>query len=261
MAVAKTKKAEEAPKLNIRTLLASEIECRVGNIRKDGCSLLLYKDARVDMRLLDEVYGPNNWQRKHELINGNLFCTLSVWDEDKKDWVSKQDVGTESYTEKEKGQASDAFKRAGFNWGIGRELYTAPFIWIKLEDKEAFEKNGKFATNTKFAVKEIGYNNQREIDKLVIVDNKGRVRYTFGKTSDNVNIQPDDKKADESQSAPQSQRPESMYTGSQLTQAVSEMRAVKDRKEMAVVWAKYPNMQNSPEFRNACQDKGKQFPR
>ena len=122
----------------IRLLKADEIECRVGTVSKDntGCSLLLYKDARVDMRMLDEVFGPTNWKRSHEVINGSLFCTLSIWDSEKKEWVGKQDVGTESYTEKEKGQASDAFKRAGFNWGIGRELYTAPFIWIKLANND-----------------------------------------------------------------------------------------------------------------------------
>ena len=119
-------------KRQIRTLLADEIECRVGTINEKGCTLLLYKDARVDMRLLDEFFGPTNWKRSHELINGNLFCTVSIWDNEKKEWVSKQDVGTESNTEKEKGQASDAFKRACFNWGIGRELYSAPFIYMVL---------------------------------------------------------------------------------------------------------------------------------
>lgn len=127
-------------KRQIRTLLADEIECRVGTINEKGCTLLLYKDARVDMRLLDEFFGPTNWKRSHELINGNLFCTVSIWDNEKKEWVSKQDVGTESNTEKEKGQASDAFKRACFNWGIGRELYSAPFIWIKLEAAELVKK-------------------------------------------------------------------------------------------------------------------------
>lgn len=119
---------------SIRPLLASEIECRVGTMKPDGsgCSLLLYKDARVDMRLLDEVFGPMNWKRTHDVVNGNLFCTLSIWDSEKKEWVSKQDVGVESKTEAQKGEASDAFKRAGFNWGLGRELYTGPFIWIHL---------------------------------------------------------------------------------------------------------------------------------
>ena len=89
----------------MRKLRADEIECRVNTISAKGCSLLLYKDARVDMRILDETFGSMNWQRKHEVIDGNLYCTVSVWDPEKEQWISKQDVGTESYTEKEKGQS------------------------------------------------------------------------------------------------------------------------------------------------------------
>ena len=138
-----------------RALTAGDIECRVSTVSDNGCSLLLYKDARCDMKILDETVGPENWKRSHELINGNLFCNVSLWDEGKKEWVTKQDVGTESYTEKEKGQASDAFKRACFNWGIGRELYTAPFIWIKSGDVTLAQKNGKSTTYDKFSVEQI----------------------------------------------------------------------------------------------------------
>ena len=138
-----------------RALTAGDIECRVSTVPDKGCSLLLYKDARCDMKILDETVGPENWKRSHELINGNLFCNVSLWDEGKKEWVTKQDVGTESYTEKEKGQASDAFKRACFNWGIGRELYTAPFIWIKSGDVTLAQKNGKSTTYDKFSVEQI----------------------------------------------------------------------------------------------------------
>lgn len=172
---------------DIRLLKASEIECRVQSIKKTGkgvgCILLLYKDARVDMKLLDEVYGSNGWQRTHEVINGNLFCNIDIWDDDKKCWVRKQDVGTESNTEKEKGQASDSFKRAGFNLGIGRELYTAPFVWIDLNNGEYNEYNNKVSVNAyvKFKVKSIGYNEEREINKLEIIDNHNKVRYTLGK--------------------------------------------------------------------------------
>ena len=138
-----------------RALTAGDIECRVSTVSDMGCSLLLYKDARCDMKILDETVGAENWKRSHELINGNLFCNVSIWDEGKKEWVTKQDVGTESYTEKEKGQASDAFKRACFNWGIGRELYTAPFIWIKSGDVTLAQKNGKSTTYDKFSVEQI----------------------------------------------------------------------------------------------------------
>lgn len=178
-----------------RLLKADEIECRVGTINAKGCSLLLYKDARVDMKILDETYGVGNWQRTHEVINGNLFCTIEIWNDKTKQWVKKQDVGTESYTEKEKGEASDSFKRAGFNVGIGRELYTSPFIWIipkaemkpyntkDVEDKEANEfylyKQGAYTTKTSFKVTKIGYDNESKINKLIIVDNKGNVRFSL----------------------------------------------------------------------------------
>ena len=159
--------------MEIRLLRSDEIECRVGTVKDKGFSLLLYKDARVDMAILDETFGIGNWQRQHEVINDNLFCNVGVRFERENgfgEWVWKQDVGTESYTEKEKGQASDSFKRACFNWGIGRELYTAPFIWINGDDKY-----------TKFKVTEIAYNDNREINHLVIIDNKGNERYRLGK--------------------------------------------------------------------------------
>ena len=143
-----------------RNLTADDIECRVATVSEKGCSLLLYKDARCDMKILDESVGPENWQRTHEVINGNLFCNVSIYDEDKGVWITKQDVGTESYTEKEKGQASDSFKRACFNWGIGRELYTAPSIWIpndKVTIREKGANNGKkqYTTYDKFRVTQI----------------------------------------------------------------------------------------------------------
>ena len=169
--------------MEFRKLKASEIDARVSTIRNDGCSLLLYKDARVDQNILDETVGAENWQRSHDIIGGNLYCTVSIWDEDKKMWVSKQDVGTESYTEKEKGQASDSFKRACFNWGIGRELYTAPFIWVKAGDVKIDEKNGKSTTYDSFSVKAIGYDKEGNINQLKIYNNKlKRVVFTLGKS-------------------------------------------------------------------------------
>ena len=174
--------------MEVRLLNANEIECRVQSVKKTktgvGCILLLYKDARVDMKLLDETFGAKNWQRTHEVINGNLFCNIEIWDNEKKQWVRKQDVGTESYTEKEKGQASDSFKRAGFNWGIGRELYTSPFIWIDLKDGEYYEKDGKtyISPRVTFKVKYIDYNADREIIALQIIDNKNTIRYEIGKS-------------------------------------------------------------------------------
>ena len=147
-----------------RNLRADEIDCRIGQIKDNGLTLLLYKDARCDMNILDETFGPMGWQRHHSRENAN--CIVSVYDEQKGEWIEKEDTGTESNTEAEKGLASDSFKRACVNWGIGRELYTAPFIWIgsdkcKIENKKCYDK---------FHVAEIGYNERGEINKLVIAN-------------------------------------------------------------------------------------------
>ena len=152
--------------LKFRTLKESEIDVRVATVTEKGVSLLLYKDARCDMNILDEAVGPMNWQRSHTRDNAN--CIVSIWDKDKKQWISKEDTGTESFTEKEKGQASDSFKRACVNWGIGRELYTSPFIWIAAKDCNIKPKgNGKFTCMDRFKVKEIAYEeNRQDKDRL-----------------------------------------------------------------------------------------------
>ncbi len=127
----------------VRGLHPDEVECRIGQVSKSGkgLSLLLYKTSRTDMALLDETFGPMNWRCGYEEVKGVLNCTLSVYDADKGLWIDKQAAGTESNMESEKGESSDALKRAGFLWGIGRELYTAPFIWVKAEDCDI--ANGK----------------------------------------------------------------------------------------------------------------------
>ena len=154
-----------------RTLRKDEIDVRIGQMKKDGSglTLLLYKDARCDQSILDETVGPMNWQRHHSRDNAN--CIVSVWDEDKRMWVEKEDTGTESRTEREKGLASDSFKRACFNWGIGRELYTAPFIWIKKGDFTV-ANDGRCYDN--FSVDTIEYqpDGQREIRHLIIRNEK-----------------------------------------------------------------------------------------
>lgn len=170
----------------IPLLTAQDVECRVQQITENqngyGAILLLYKDARVDMKILDSVYGAMNWQRKHTVINGQLFCSVLIWDDSKSQWIEKQDVGTESATEAEKGRASDSFKRACFNVGIGRELYNAPFIYIKLDAAEVRKNSkGKPTTYTRFKVTEMEYNREKEcFTKLVICDEKGRQRYSLG---------------------------------------------------------------------------------
>lgn len=166
-----------------RPLRADEIECRVSTVSAKGCSLLLYKDSRSDQNLLDETVGPMNWKRSHQLIGDRLYCTVEIWDEKKQQWIAKQDVGTESYTEKEKGQASDSFKRACFNFGAGRELYTAPFIWITAGNVALEDYNGKKTTKDHFTVTEIKYDKDGNISALEIKNDKlDKIVYTFGKT-------------------------------------------------------------------------------
>ena len=163
-----------------RLLTAREIECRIQQVKPNGLSLLLYKDARCDQAILDETVGPMNWKREHSRDNRN--CTVSIWDDEKKQWVGKEDTGTESNTEAEKGLASDSFKRACVNWGIGRELYTAPFIWIPADKCEI--NGGK--CYDRFDVKSIAYNEAREISALEIVNEKtGAVVYRMNATEPN----------------------------------------------------------------------------
>lgn len=163
----------------IRLLRADEIECRVGTINERGLSLLLYKDARVDQKILDEAFGMYGWERTHQSIEGNLYCTVRIWDSEKAQWIEKQDVGTISYTEKEKGQASDAFKRACVNVGIGRELYTAPFIWISSSKANIQKRDNRYTTSERFRVREISYNEMREIAAITIVNDHGVVVYEY----------------------------------------------------------------------------------
>lgn len=143
-----------------RDLRADEIECRVAQATEKGVLLLLYKDARCDQNILDETVGAMNWQRCHNRDNAN--CIVEIWDEKKQQWVSKEDTGTESNTEKEKGLASDSFKRACFNWGIGRELYTAPRIWVNAQDCTALKQNGqRWQCFDTFEVQKIAIENKR----------------------------------------------------------------------------------------------------
>ena len=174
----------------IRLLRANEIECRVATVNEKGVSLLLYKDARVDQKILDETFGTFGWQRTHQCIDGNLYCTVAVYDKESGTWVSKQDVGTTGFAEKEKSQASDSFKRACFNWGIGRELYTAPFIWIPNGKANIQKKGDRYYCNTHFSVNHIGYGTDKEITELKIVDDSGKVAFELrGKSARNKEMQ------------------------------------------------------------------------
>lgn len=185
--------------MNFRKLRADEIDVRVGVVSKEGkgVALLLYKDARCDMSILDETVGALNWTRKH--LRDNANCIVSIWDKDKKEWIGKEDTGTESHTEKEKGLASDSFKRACFNWGIGRELYTAPFIWIPSSKCNIKPYGNVFTCKDKFNVKEIDYNDNK-ISHLVIELNGTTVyQYEENATATRQASKPTSKKATEKQ--------------------------------------------------------------
>jgi hypothetical protein len=171
-------KKEDKKFPKIRHLFAHEIQCRYQVVKSNGFSLLLYKDARCDMNILDEVFGSDNWERTYDKIGDSLFCTVSI--RFAGSWIKKQDVGTESNMDSEKGQASDAFKRACFNWGIGRELYTAPFIWIQAKDGEVVQKKDKYYVkpSVKLSVKDITIKDGH-ITHVVIEDQDGNVRFNM----------------------------------------------------------------------------------
>ena len=169
-------------KHDFRLLKAEEIDVRVGQVSNGRASLLLYKDARCDMAILDEVYD-GQWQRDHKELKGNLYAGVGVWDDVLGQWIWRWDCGTESNSEKEKGEASDSFKRACVNLGIGRELYTAPPIWVDAET-EFDGKNNKLKNKFQFSgckVSSINYSDDRKICELEIVDKNGKTIYTFGK--------------------------------------------------------------------------------
>jgi len=174
--------------LKFRTLKVDEVDCRIDQVKSDYATLLLYPNARTIMDILDESVGASNWQRAHAEHKGNLFCSIGINFES--GWVWKEDAGEESNASAEKGHASDSFKRAAVNWGIARELYTAPFI--KVTDCEIYasgkDKNGdpKYSTKSRYFVSDIGYDDQRNISRLVINNNKSKqisFQYGTGKTT------------------------------------------------------------------------------
>ena len=180
----------------IRLLTKADIEVKVKQVTEKGAVALLYKTARTDMQILDETFGPLYWETDYKEIKGNLYCGIGVDNGERVVW--KWDCGIESREDGEgnekKGEASDAFKRAGFKWGIGRELYTAPFIFIKAETTE---KNGKYYLKNKFAkysVSVIEYDEMRNINKLEIVDENGNKVFTYGTANKGVIAPPSHEK-------------------------------------------------------------------
>ena len=205
-----------------RELRADEIDCRIAQIKESGLSLLLYKDARCDQNILDETVGPMNWERFHSRENAN--CTVRIWDDDKKMWISKEDTGTESNTEKEKGLASDSFKRACFNWGIGRELYTAPFIWVQKKDCNIEGDKNRYKCFDRFTVKDIGYTNGC-ISKLKIKNSKTNKIVFDWTDKEEKPEQPDN----EPEPAPEKKEPNATVTmGDRVPPLSEEMQYLND---------------------------------
>lgn len=176
----------------IRLLKPDEIEVRSQQITEKGSVLLLYKNSRTDMSILDETFGMFNWQREHTFKDGRNYCRVSIWDKDKAQWINKEDVGIESNAEAEKGEASDAFKRACFNIGIGRELYTSPSIWIALNSNEIYQnqktQKWQLRAMVHFRVKSIEYDECRNITALQIVDQNGNLRFKYPQKQENVSV-------------------------------------------------------------------------
>lgn len=165
-----------------KPLAINQIDFRVQSINKGGyATILAYKDARVDMQRLDEVCGPLNWKREHCRENHN--CIVSIWDAEKNQWVSKEDTGTESYSDAQKGLASDSFKRACFNWGIGRELYDYPVISVKLREDEWQMAGDKPRATWSLKLREWDWYaefTEGRLSFLACKDDQGKVRWKHG---------------------------------------------------------------------------------
>lgn len=231
----------------MRTLKANEIEVKVKQVKENGCVVLLYKTARTDMDILDETFGAENWQDAYEEIKGNMYCKIGVWFENKQQWVWKQDCGIESREDgegnKKKGEASDAFKRAGFKWGIGRELYTAPFIWISSDVVKINSFNGKYSTKETFSVSKIDYNDNREICLLEIVNSKNQTVFTFGSKTP-IKMQPKQEQEEK--------RPLNNGISRECQTAINDTQTL---VELRAVYEKYATLEPLQDLKDACSAK------
>ena len=168
--------------MKFRDLTANEIEVRVSRVTNAGVELLLFKDSRCDMRILDETVGAENWQNEFYEQKGTLFCKVGLFTDYERGpmWVWKSNAGAPSNIEAQKGEASDAFKRACFTWGIGRELYTAPRIFVYADKCKSLKqgKNGKMQCYDHFSVAKIKIVDGRIVGLAIRNDDTGRVVFT-----------------------------------------------------------------------------------
>lgn len=186
-----------------------DIEFRVQSINNNGNACIVsYKNARIDMNRLDEVCG-TNWQNKYELIDGNLHCSIGIKIGD--EWIWRTDVGVESNTEKVKGEASDAFKRAAVRWGIGRELYNHPRIFVQLNQNEFSMYNGKarqsFGLNLSEWKWNVKYDEKLNVISMTAIDKNGVVRYQYPRKSQNTTTHPAQQPQANAQQQPPSEKP------------------------------------------------------
>ena len=169
--------------LKFRKLAAGDVQVR-STVKPNGVLVLLYKNARVDMAILDEAVGPFNWQRQHE----GKFCRVSIKNPETGEWVTKEDIGfcdSPDPEMQEKGEASDAFKRACSSWGIGRELYSAPMIWFSASELKGFNRD-PLKDSDRFTVEDITYDGDKIASVKVSVSYRDYGNYltkTFGKTA------------------------------------------------------------------------------
>lgn len=230
-----------------KPLPIESIDFRIQSINKGGyATILAYKDARVDMNRLDDVCGPLNWKREHSRENQN--CTVSIWCNEKKQWISKEDTGTESFTEKEKGLASDSFKRACFNWGIGRELYDYPVIQIKLNSDEFTVENDKVKQSFKLNLRKWKWSSvwvEGNLKSLICTDETGKVRFEFGK-----------KQPEQKQTTPERNQlfelDETEIIG--LKNALNQCKSQEDLKK---IWTANPELKKNTTFIKLVTDRKK----
>lgn len=222
-----------------RRLNADEIECRVQSNKDNGCILLLYKNARCDMNILDETVGQMNWQRDHKELKGAMYAGVGIYDTEKGVWVWKWDCGSESNTDAQKGEASDSFKRACVNWGIGRELYTAPFIWINRSDYEVIPKTDK--CKDAFRVGDIGYDDAGIINYLTIFNKRtGKKVYSLTEKVTNTKTIKGYPSRDEMIACAQDHYPGDLITVLLQTFGIEKIEDATDA-QLASVWNKYGN--------------------
>lgn len=212
--------------LTFPTLKPEDIEVKVKKITEKGAIALLYKTARVDMAVLDQVVGPLGWQCSYREVKGNMYCAISILNDDTGEWISKEDCGIESREDGEgnekKGEASDSFKRAGFRWGIGRELYSSPFTFIPCattkDAKGSFRMVNLFE---RYHVLSVEYDENKQMNYLVIVDSKGKVVFSFGKNAP---------KADKTETAATQSKPAAKPEFSEKVQYISaeQVQEIKD---------------------------------